>query len=881
MSQNTPQPIRREDYRVPDFLIERVDLDFDLREDGTIVSSRLSVRRNPDSADQAAPLALDGEDLKLVSLALNGEALGDSGYRLERERLVIPEVPERFELAVVTEIAPHRNTTLQGLYVSQGNFFTQCEAEGFRRITFFLDRPDVMARYTTTITAEAARYPVLLSNGNPDDSGKLEGGRHWARWVDPFPKPSYLFALVAGDLVPLEDSFVTRSGRKVTLRIYVRREDLDKCGHAMASLKKAMAWDEEVFGREYDLDLFMIVAVSDFNFGAMENKGLNIFNTKYVLAQPETATDADYLGIEGVVAHEYFHNWTGNRITCRDWFQLSLKEGLTVFRDQEFSSDMNSRAVKRIADVRRLRAAQFPEDAGPTAHPVRPDSYIAIDNFYTPTVYEKGAEVVRMIRTLIGPECFRAGMDLYFERHDGQAVTCEEFVKAMEDASGVELKQFRRWYAQAGTPELAIEERWDEAGHALDLTIRQSVPPTPGQPDKAPMVIPLAMGLLDQDGSAMPAPLEGENAAQAGARVLAVTEAEQRFRFPGLARRPVPSLLRGFSAPVRLKPPTRDRLLFLFAHDDDPFARWDAGQQLASALLLEIASAARRGERFALDPAFIEAFAATLADERLDPAFKAEAIGLPSEAYLADQMDVADPQSVFEAREAARATLAAELGDRLRPLYAALAEAGPYSIAPTAMGRRSLKNAALSYLAAPQAGAGGLELLLRQFRSGGNMTDVLAALALLADRPEPVREAAFSEFYERWQNEPLVVDKWFALQAMSRLPDTVERVRQLLKHPAFTYGTPNRVYALIANFGAGNPVRFHAPDGSGYRFVTDQVLTLDPKNPQVASRLIAPLARWRRQAKERQDLMRGELRRMLDFPQLSKHSFEIASKAMG
>jgi aminopeptidase N len=880
MQGTNPQPIRREDYRVPDFLIDEVDLDFDLREDGTTVRSLLKVRRNPASADTSAPLALDGEELQLVSLALDGGPLGANRYQLDAERLVIRDVPDAFELAVTTEIQPHRNTALSGLYVSGGNYCTQCEAEGFRRITFFPDRPDVMARYKTRIAADKARYPVLLSNGNPDGSGDLPGGRHWARWVDPFPKPSYLFALVAGDLKALEDGFTTRSGREVALRIFVRAEDLEKCGHAMESLKRAMAWDEEAFGREYDLDLFMIVAVSDFNFGAMENKGLNIFNTKYVLAKPETATDADYLAIEGVVAHEYFHNWTGNRITCRDWFQLSLKEGLTVFRDQEFSSDMNSRAVKRIADVRRLRAAQFPEDAGPTAHPVRPDSYIAIDNFYTPTVYEKGAEVIRMMHTLLGTERFRAGMDLYFERHDGQAVTCEDFVRAMEDASGVDLAQFRLWYAQAGTPEIEIDEHWDEAAKALDLVVRQKVPPTPGQPQKRPMVIPLAAALLDDAGSELPLRLNGENQGQTGTRVLPVCSAEERFRFDGLPQRPAVSLLRGFSAPVRLKPLPRERLAFLFAHDSDPFARWEAGQQLATSLLLEMAAAWRSGATAALDPAFIDAVGRTLADPRLDAAFRAEAITLPSEAFLADQMEVADPEAVHRAREQARAAIASALDDALTAAYEAHREPGPYRIDPAAMGRRALKNAALSYLAAPGAHRRGLALAVAQYRAGGNMTDVLAALSLLADRSEPERDGAFAEFYERWREEPLVIDKWFALQATSRLPDTLERVRRLLQHPAFTYANPNRVYALIASFAAANPVRFHADDGSGYRFLADQVLLIDPRNPQVASRILIPLGRWRRQAALRQAFMKGELQRILAAPQLSKQTYEIASKAL-
>src|SRR5579883_361810 len=636
------QPVRLCDYRPPDFLIDTVDLVFALAEDDTRVQARLAVRRNPQAADRRAPLRLDGEGLALLALALDGERLDAKRYELRPEGgLVLAAVPDAFTLAIETRIAPRDNTALSGLYMSGGNFCTQCEPEGFRRITYFIDRPDVMARYTTTIIADKERFPVLLSNGNPAGSGALPDGRHWAKWVDPYPKPSYLFALVAGDLVAYRDRFTTRSGREVPLAIWVRRGDEDKCAHAMASLKKAMRWDEDTFGLEYDLDVFNIVAVSDFNMGAMENKGLNIFNTRYVLAKPETATDSDYQAIEGVVAHEYFHNWTGNRVTCRDWFQLSLKEGLTMFRDQEFSADQGSRAVKRIVDVRALRAAQFPEDDGPLAHPVRPQSYLSIDNFYTATVYNKGAEVIRMIQTLIGREGFRRGMELYIGRHDNHAATIEDFVAAMQDASGVDLSQFMLWYSQAGTPELTVSDHWDGASRSYELEITQKVPPTPGQPVKEPMLIPVALGLIGADGNELPARLEGENETPAGTRVLAVRAERERFRFVDLPAPPVPSLLRGFSAPVKLKGVPLDRLKFLAVHDREPFARWEAGQEVAVRVLLDRIQSLQRGAApTAIDPDLVAAMRRTLAGAEDDPAFAAEALMLPSEAFLADRMAV-------------------------------------------------------------------------------------------------------------------------------------------------------------------------------------------------------------------------------------------------
>ena len=880
MPEHAPQPVFLKDYRVPDFLVDSVDLVFDLGEEETLVNARVEYRRNPAAGTPAAPLALAGERLDLVGLALDGEPVGVNRTALTERGLTIAGVPDAFTLDVVTRIEPHKNTALQGLYRSGGNFCTQCEAEGFRRITYFLDRPDVLAPYTVTLVADQARYPVLLSNGNRVDGGEAPAGRHWAKWHDPFPKPSYLFALVAGDLVALEDSFITRSGRTVALAIWVRREDLDQCAHAMASLQRAMRWDEETFGLEYDLDLYNIVAVGDFNMGAMENKGLNVFNTALVLARPETATDADYRRIEGVIAHEYFHNWTGNRITCRDWFQLSLKEGLTVYRDQEFSSDTGGRSVKRIQDVRRLRAAQFPEDAGPTAHPVRPESYIEINNFYTPTIYEKGAEVIRMIATLIGPERFRAGMDLYVRRHDGQAVTCEDFVAAMEDAGGVDLGQFRRWYSQAGTPRLAVEDAYDPATGSYTLTMRQHTPSTPGQPDKAPLHIPLAVGLLDGDGRPLPLRL-ADGTVSTDTVVLQVREAEQTFRFSDVPVPPVPSLLRGFSAPVRLAPPPRERLAFLFAHDPDPFARWEAGQQLAMVLLLEMVAAVQRGEAPVLDPAFITAVDRTLADRRLDRALIAEALVLPSEDYLAEQMDVVDVDAIHAAREAARRAIAAALRDRLLATYTEHRDDGPYTIDTAAMGRRALKNLCLGLLASRPEDETAVELAVTQFRDGANMTDVLAALAILGDHDRPERTVAFDLFYDRWKDHPLVVDKWFMLQANSALPGTLAAVRALARHPAFDLRVPNRARALIAGFAAGNPLRFHGADGGGYAFLAEHVAALDRLNPQLAARMVAPLGRWRRQDPGRQALMRRALEELLAAPGLSRDVYEIVSKSLG
>jgi aminopeptidase N len=764
-------------------------------------------------------------------------------------------------LEVETRIDPEANSELSGLYTSGGAFFTQCEAEGFRRITFFPDRPDVMARYTTTIVADRASVPVLLGNGNPTASG-VDGTKHWATWTDPHPKPSYLFALVAGDLVPVRDSFTTRSGRRVDLAIWVRRGHEDACGHAMDSLKRSMTWDEEVYGLEYDLDVFNIAAVSDFNMGAMENKGLNVFNTKYVLARPETATDADYQGIEAVIAHEYFHNWTGNRVTCRDWFQLSLKEGLTVFRDQQFSADMGSPAVKRLGDVRGLRAAQFREDAGPLAHPVRPESYIAIDNFYTATIYNKGAEVVRMLHRLAGVEGFRRGMDLYIARHDNQAVTIEDFVAAIGDGAGLDLSPFLAWYDQAGTPELSFSETYDAAARRYVLTLRQETKPTPGQPTKKPLPIPVAMGLLGPDG------------AEVAERLLLLDEASQDFVFEDVAAMPVPSLLRGFSAPVKLVGMDRARLRFLAAHDTDPFVRWDSLQGYATELMLERIADGSRG----VDEGLLEAFTATLDGAEADPAFAAACLALPAEATVADRMAVVDVEAIHAVRQDLRRALGVALAGRLRATYEALADAGPYSIDGRAIGRRSLRNACLAYLAA--AGAEGVALAQAQYRAAGNMTDQLAALDVLAASDGVAREDALADFHARWRHEELVLDKWFMLQALSPRADTLARVEALAKHPDFDLRNPNRARSLLAVFPA-NQVRFHDAAGGGYRFLADAVIALDPANSQTAARLVAPLGQWRRQDPGRQALMRAALRRILDLPGLSRGTFEQASRALG
>ncbi len=879
MRDPSPKPILLAEYTPPPYLVDTVELDVDVREPWATVRSRIALRRNPAAAG-AAPLALDGEHLELVSLAIDGRPLAEGEYALDESGLAVAEVPAAFTLEAVVRFDPWKNTRLEGFYASKTGLFTQCEAEGFRAITFFPDRPDVMARYTVTLHADREKFPRLLANGNLVATGEEEGGRHWARWEDPFPKPSYLFAMVAARLDLLEDHFTTKSGRRALLQVYVEPGKLDQAGFAMHALKKSMGWDEAVFGLELDLERFMIVAVGDFNMGAMENKGLNVFNTKYVLARPDTATDADYYGIDKVVAHEYFHNWTGNRVTCRDWFQLSLKEGLTVFRDQEYSADEYSRAVARIQDVRDLRALQYPEDAGPMAHPVRPDAYVEINNFYTATVYDKGAEVVRMIHTLIGKEAFRRGMDLYFQRHDGQAVTCDDFVAAMEAASGADLAQFRRWYSQAGTPVLECAGRYDAPSKSYTLTVRQSCAPTPGQAQKLPFHIPLAVGLVGPHGADLPLRLEGEGAATGGSRVLSVRAAEERFVFAGIPTRPVPSLLRNFSAPVTLRFDYSDAdLIHLMGHDSDPFNRWEAGQTLATRIILAGVAALKAGMAMEVPPAWVEAMGRVLADGARDPAFAAECLALPDEAFLAEQMDVADPDAIHAARKRVEREVAERYRTRFEGAFRHFSVPGPYSPAAAAAGRRALRNAALGYLMAiDDSTARALTFL--EFRRAENMTDAMAALACLASSSGAERERALAMFYEKWKDEALVVDKWFRVQATADRPDALEHVRSLVKHPAFDLRNPNRARSVLHAFASQNPVHFHAADGGGYRFVAENVVALDRLNPQVASRLARAFDRWRKLDAARQAEARAALESIRDAGDLSSDVGEVVSRAL-
>ncbi|UTW07408.1 aminopeptidase N [Pseudomonas benzenivorans] len=884
MRTEQPKMIYLKDYQAPDYLIDETHLTFELFEDHSLVHAQLVMRRNPAAGTGLPPLVLDGQQLELLSLSMDGAELGAADYQLSDSQLRLQPKAASFVIDSSVRIHPESNTALEGLYKSGSMFCTQCEAEGFRKITYYLDRPDVMSKFTTTVSAEQHRYPVLLSNGNPIASGPEEGDRHWVTWQDPFMKPAYLFALVAGDLWCVEDSFTTMSQREVALRIYVEPENIDKCQHAMDSLKKSMRWDEEVYGREYDLDIFMIVAVNDFNMGAMENKGLNIFNSSCVLAKAETATDAAHQRVEAVVAHEYFHNWSGNRVTCRDWFQLSLKEGFTVFRDAEFSADMNSRTVKRIEDVAYLRTHQFAEDAGPMAHPVRPDAFIEISNFYTLTVYEKGSEVVRMIHTLLGAEGFRKGSDLYFERHDGQAVTCDDFIKAMEDANGVDLSQFKRWYSQGGTPRLSVSESYDAQARTYSLSFKQSCPPTPGQKDKQPFVIPVALGLLDGQGGEMPLRLAGEAAAGGTSRVVAIDQAEQVLTFLDVAEKPLPSLLRGFSAPVKLGfPYSRDQLMFLMQHDSDGFNRWEAGQQLAVQVLQELIAQHQRGEALVMDPRLTAALRTVLEDEQLDQAMVAEMLSLPGEGYLTEISVVADVDAIHGAREFARRQLAEALFEPLWQRYQAnreVSRSSPYVAEAEHFARRSLQNIALSYLMLgdqPQV----LAACLEQFEVCDNMTERLAALAVLVNSPfEEEKAKALASFADFFKDNPLVMDQWFSVQAASSLPGALERVQQLMQHPAFTLKNPNKVRALIGAFAGQNPVGFHQADGSGYRFLADQVITLNALNPQIASRLLSPLTRWGKYDSARQGLMKAELERILASGELSSDVFEVVSKSL-
>ncbi|MBU1330414.1 MAG: aminopeptidase N [Gammaproteobacteria bacterium] len=884
MRTEQPKMIYLKDYQVPDYLIDETHLTFELFEDHSLVHAQLVMRRNPLCSGELPVLQLDGQQLELLAVSLDGQTLGEGDYQLSDSHLSLQPKAASFVIDTSVRIHPESNTALEGLYKSGSMFCTQCEAEGFRKITYYLDRPDVMSRFTTTLSAEQHRYPVLLSNGNPIASGPEDGGRHWATWEDPFMKPAYLFALVAGDLWCVEDSFTTQSNREVALRIYVEPENIDKCQHAMDSLKKSMRWDEQAYGREYDLDIFMIVAVNDFNMGAMENKGLNIFNSSAVLAKAETATDAAHQRVEAIVAHEYFHNWSGNRVTCRDWFQLSLKEGFTVFRDSQFSADMNSATVKRIEDVAYLRTHQFAEDAGPMAHSVRPEGFIEISNFYTLTVYEKGAEVVRMIQTLVGAEGFRKGSDLYFERHDGQAVTVDDFVKAMEDANGVELSQFKRWYSQAGTPRLAVSEAYDAATRSYRLTFRQSCPATPGQSEKLPFVIPVELGLLDAEGRALALRLEGEAQAGATTRVFSITEAEQTLTFVDLDAQPLPSLLRGFSAPVKLSfPYSRDQLMFLMQHDSDGFSRWEAGQQLAVQVLQELIGQHQRGEALVLDTRLVSALRTVLENPALDPAMVAEMLSLPGEGYLTEISEVADVDAIHAAREFARQQLGEALHDLLWQRYQANREQSrstAYVAEATHFARRSLQNIALSYLmlsGKPDV----LAACLEQFEHADNMTERMTALAVLVNSPFAVEKAAaLASFAEHFKDNPLVMDQWFSVQAASASHGTLATVHALMEHPAFTLKNPNKVRALIGAFAGQNPLNFHRIDGSGYRFIADQVIILNALNPQIASRLLGSLTRWGKYDSTRQALMKAELERILASGELSSDVFEVVSKSL-
>jgi aminopeptidase N len=877
MRDATPATIYRKDYRKPCYWVDTVDLHFDLRDETTTVRTRMQVRRRK-GVPANTPFRLDGQELELVSVHIDGQLRKDRQLRKDDESLTLQDLPPHFTLEIETQIRPEQNTKLEGLYKSGSLYCTQCEAEGFRRITYFPDRPDVMARYRTTITADKTRYPVLLSNGNLVESGELEGERHWCTWVDPYPKPSYLFAMVAGPLALHRSSFRTRSGRKIDLRLYVEPHNRSKTDHAMRSLKQAMKWDEDVFGLEYDLDTFMIVAVDDFNMGAMENKGLNIFNTSCVLARPDTATDADFDRIQSIVGHEYFHNWTGNRVTCRDWFQLSLKEGLTVFRDQEFSADLNSRAVKRIEEVRVLREHQFPEDDGPTAHPVRPDQFIEISNFYTSTIYRKGAEVIRMMHTLIGAEAFHKGMNLYFERHDGQAVTTDDFVRAMADASRFDLCQFKRWYTQAGTPELDITTQYDATQGILELSVRQHTPATPGQEDKKPLHLPLLIGCIDRKGNEMPVRLAGERGPRKpGSRLLELRGRRQTFRIK-LTEKPILSLCRNFSAPVRINHDcSSEELAFQLTHDSDAFNRWEAGQQLANrqirALMKDPSGAGK------IPDYFFSAFGSVLTKRGLDRALIAEVFTLPGENYLADTMPVVDVPGIHQARHDLHVLMAERLREKFDTLYATGNTGKKYSFNARDVASRRLRNVCLAYLAElPDADY--VQLCLEHFMQADNMTDALGALVALVHRDCKERELALDHFYDQWWNDRLVVNKWLAVQALSRVPGTLKRVKALMRHEAFDLRNPNKVRALIGTFCNANPAQFHAANGEGYRFLTDIVIELDELNPQVAAGLLRPLTRWHRHEPGRQALMREELERILSGRKPSRDVYEIVARTL-
>ncbi len=865
-----PQIKYRHDYRAPDYTITDIDLTFELDETTTRVTAVSQVKRQ---GDHQAELRLDGEDLTLVSLEVNGQAW--TAWHEDAGSLVLSQLPDSFTLKIVNDIHPDRNSALEGLYKSGEALCTQCEAEGFRHITWYLDRPDVLARFTTTIIADGSRYPYLLSNGNRIDSGKDDQGRNWVKWQDPFPKPCYLFALVAGDFDVLRDSFTTRSGRNVALEIFVDRGNLDRADWAMTSLKNSMKWDEERFGLEYDLDIFMIVAVDFFNMGAMENKGLNVFNSKYVLAKAETAADKDYLGIEAVIGHEYFHNWTGNRVTCRDWFQLSLKEGLTVFRDQEFSSDLGSRAVNRIDNVRIMRGAQFAEDASPMAHPIRPDQVIEMNNFYTLTVYEKGSEVIRMLHTLLGEENFQKGMQLYFERHDGSAATCDDFVQAMEDASNIDLSQFRRWYSQSGTPTLSVRDDYNPELEQYTLHVTQHTPPTAEQKEKLPLHIPLDIELYDGQGKVIPLQRDGHPVHN----VLNVTEEFQTFVFDNVYFQPVPSLLREFSAPVKLDYKWSDaQLTFLMRHARNDFSRWDAAQSLLATYLRLNVARHQQGQHLSLPLHVADAFRTVLLDADSDPALTALILSLPSENEIAELFEIIDPQAIALVREALVRTLARELADEFFAVYHANQQA-EYHVDHADIGKRSLKNICLYYLAFGDMDLAN-KLVQAQYQHANNMTDSLAALTAAVAAQLPCRDALLADYDERWHKDGLVMDKWFVLQATSPAQNALLNVRRLLSHRSFSMGNPNRIRSLIGAFASGNPSAFHAEDGSGYRFLVEMLTDLNTRNPQVASRMIEPLIRLKRYDANRQALMRQALEQLQGLDKLSGDLYEKITKAL-
>lgn len=868
--------IYRKDYTAYPWKVNYLDLYFDIGVETTTVVAEMDFQLKDDATAQ--DIVLNGSDLELLSITLNGRALDAGDYSIEGETLTIPGAPPHSVLKTEVRIHPASNSALEGLYLSGEFLLTQCEAQGFRKITWFPDRPDVMTTYRVTLEADKSGFPVLLSNGNQADSGDSSDGRHWVRWEDPFPKPSYLFALVAGDLALVEDHFVTRSGRDVSLRIYVEAENLDRCEHAMESLVNSMRWDEERFDLEYDLDIYHIVATNDFNMGAMENKSLNIFNSKYVLARPDTATDNDYQGIEGVIGHEYFHNWTGNRVTCQDWFQLTLKEGLTVFRDEEFSADMQSRAVKRIRVVRDLRSRQFPEDDGPMSHPIRPDQYVEINNFYTATVYQKGATIIRMYHTLLGEQGFQKGMKLYFERHDGQAVTCDDFRAAMADANGVDLDRFGRWYSQSGTPQVHVSDHYDEAAQKYTLTLRQHTAPTHDQKDKHPLVLPFALGLLSAEGDELSVQLESDTQATSGTRLLIVQEAEQTFTFVGVPAAPVPSLFRDYSAPVKIFfDYSPEQLATLIAHDSDAFVRWDAAQRMAENAILEQCRQHVLGVEMELDAALVKAFTGILTDSQADPALLAEAMTLPDEDYLADQMEVVDVDGIHAARQFIKKGLAAQLEGLFSERYAALNDGQTYQKSAVAMARRSLKNICLSYLLETRAGEA---LAIAQLESSDNMTDTLAAIQGLVLSGSPAASAALAGFEAKWKADALVMDKWFMMQAIKPGSETVNTVRKLMAHPAFSIQNPNKVRSLIGVFSMLNPTGFHAADGSGYAFHADRVIELDGLNPQIAARMASAFNRWKRYDEGRKAQMKTQLQRIAKVENLSRDVAEIVNNAL-